>query len=415
MIRLPIDHLGAQGDGVAHWTAKAEPIYVPGTAPGDTIDVDADGRVTAVHPGPNRATPPCPHFGPCGGCQLQHVADASYAHWVGDRILQALGQHGLAPGVLEPAHISPPRSRRRASLRGVVRAGAKGGLRAEIGFNRRQSHQLVDLAACPVLLPALFDLVAPLRTLLPALARPGRAVQIEVTATDSGIDAVLGLPDPPTLDQRERLADFADRHDLARLSINGPVGLEILVERRAPVLGWAGHTVILPPGGFCQATADGEKALQAAVLTATVGATSIVDLFCGMGTFAIVLAAAGMRVHGVDAAQGALAALDRTVRRDRLPLSVEHRDLFRRPLAGRDLARFDAVVLDPPRAGAKEQCQALASDGPPRIVCVSCNPSTFARDAALLCARGYGLERLWPVGQFLWSSQVELVGLFRRR
>ncbi len=402
---VDIVRLAARGDGVT-----AEGRFVPATVPGDRVRFDP----FEVAPGPNHATPPCRHFPDCGGCQLQHVTDAAYIAWVTARIVAALDAARVAIGTIAPVALSPPRSRRRASLRAVKRGGT-----LTLGFNADASHRIVDLHECWVLTPTLFALVAPLRTLLNAALREGQGAGVTLTDSDTGIDVLLANVGARTLTEIERLNEFAALHNIARLSVEGEDGVETVTEARAPTLHFGGVPVILPPAPFLQATREGEAALVAAVLAATGGAKRVADLFTGLGTFALPLAARGAAVVAVEGAQATAAVLAATVRSaaaraSGLRVAVDHRDLFRRPLTKAELAPFDAVVFDPPRAGAIAQVTELAASKVPVVVAVSCNPNTFARDAAILVASGYVLDRLWPVAQFRWSIHVELVACFRR-
>lgn len=388
--------IGARGDGVT-----ADGRFVPFGVPGDTLSEDG----TLVH-GPDHQAPPCRHFPDCGGCQLQHVADPAYADWAVARIVHALSGAGVTPGEVMPVHLSPPRSRRRASLRGVKRGG-----QLVLGFNAEASHRIVDIRECHVLLPELFTLIAPLRGLLSAALKDGQGAGVTLTMTTTGIDLLLANVAATRLPEIERLTAFADEHDLARLSVENEGGVEVIAERRTPLVRLGGVDVALPPAAFLQATDDGEAALVAAVLEATRGARKIADLFAGLGTFALPLSN-DARVLAADAAGPAMLAL-KAAAVGRL-LLTEHRDLFRNPLTVAELDRFDALVFDPPRAGAAAQVALLGASKVPCVVAVSCNPSTFARDAALLVGGGYRLERLWPVGQFRWSTHVELVARFVR-
>ncbi len=390
--------IGARGDGVT-----ADGRFVALAAPGDRVA--ADGGIT---PGPGHRTPPCRHFPDCGGCALQHVTDSAYADWAVARIASALFAAGVGVGAWQPVHLSPPRTRRRASLRAVKRGG-----QVVLGFNADASHRIVDIRECHVLLPALFALVAPLRALLGQALGDRQGAGVTLTASDTGIDVLLANVGARTLPEIERLAAFANTHDLARLSVETEAGVETIAERRIPSISFGGVTVGLPPAAFLQATRDGEAALVAAVLATTAAAARVADLFTGLGTFALPLARVG-KVLAVDAAGPAVFALQAAARGAGVPLLTEHRDLFRRPLTPPELDRFDAVVFDPPRAGAAAQVAEIARSKVPRVVAVSCNPSTFARDAALLTGGGYRLEALWPVGQFRWSTHVELVASFVR-
>ena len=373
--------LAARGDGV---TKSGR--FVPMVAPGDQV---TEGGIV---PGPHRAEPPCRHFPECGGCRLQHVDDCAYRAYLRDRIASALAAQGLpAPDIREP-HLSPPRSRRRAALR------AAGGA---IGFNAEGSHRIVDMRECHVLRPELFALVAPLRRLL------GSRAGIVMTLADQGVDLLLEGVRVEALEAVEAMAEFARTQSLARLAIDDGLGPQTLWEPEPVTVTLAGVAVSLPHGAFLQATADGEAALVAAVREAVGEARAIADLFAGLGTFALALEG---RVYAAEAAREAVLAL-KAAGRD---LFVEHRDLYRRPLEAAELDCFEAVVLDPPRAGAKEQVARLAASAVPRIAYVSCNPATFARDAKMLEGGGYRLSWVKPVGQFRWSTHVELVGAFSR-
>lgn len=402
-----IVRIAARGDGVT-----ADGRHAALAAPGDRLR--ADGTVEA---GPHRQTPPCRHFPVCGGCQLQHVDDAAYADYLVDRVAGALAQAGLTEIEIRPPHLSPPRSRRRASL-----AAERAGRSVRIGFREGGSHRIVDMRECHVIAPELFALVAPLRDLLSIILPPRRSGTVQMTLADGGVDLTLAGVTVEGLAASERLTDFAARHALARLSIDEGYGAEARWEPRPVTVTLGGTAVPLPAGAFLQATVDGEAALVDGVREATAGtglgaATAMVaDLFAGLGTFALSLDG---RVTAVEAARDAALALKAAAGRAGRSVAVEHRDLYRRPLEPSELGRFDAVVLDPPRAGAREQVAALAAAGsaaagPARLAYVSCNPATFARDAALLAAGGWRLLWVRPVGQFRWSTHIELVSAFAR-
>ena len=396
---VDIVRLAARGDGVT-----ADGRFVPATVPGDRVRFDP----FAVQPGGDHVPPPCRHFPDCGGCQLQHVADPAYERWVTARILGALDAARVAVGAVDPVALSPPRSRRRAALRAVKRSG-----KLTLGFNADASHRIVDMTECWVLDPALFALVTPLRLLLAAALKDGEGAGVSLTDSDTGVDVLLANVGARTLAEVERLTAFAAAHDLARVSVEGPDGVETVTEARAPTLRFGGVPVILPPAPFLQATREGEAALVAAVAAAVGEAGVVADLFTGLGTFALPLAARA-KVLAVDGAKAATDALAAAARTAGARVAIDHRDLFRRPLTAAELARFDAVVVDPPRAGAVAQIAELAASRVARIAAVSCNPNTFARDAAVLVAAGYRLERLSPVAQFRWSTHVELVASFVR-
>jgi len=394
-----IVRLAARGDGMT-----ADGRYVPLTAPGDVVRFGAG--CAEIVPGPRHAVPPCRHFPECGGCQLQHIDDATYAAWAAERIVAPLDAAGVRVGAVMPVHMSPPRSRRRAALK-AVRAG--GGI--AIGFHAAGTHRVVDMAECHVLRPELFALIAPLRTALAPLLPPGQGAGVTLTLTAAGVDVLLANIRAERAAERAALAAFAEGVDLARLSIEHEGGLETVALRRVPVVPMGGALVELPPAAFLQATADGEAALVAAALDALAPARRVADLFSGVGTFALPLAAAGKCLTAADASGPALAALARAAGGR---IETVHRDLFRRPFRADELKGFDGALFDPPRAGAKEQSAELARSALARVVAVSCNPATFARDAATLIAAGFALQRLWPVAQFRWSNHLELAALFTR-
>ena len=400
----PILRIAAKGDGV---TASGR--FVARAAPGDMLLADG-----SLEHGAHHAAPLCRHFGTCGGCQLQQLDEPSLAAFVAERVANAASGQGLEPVTVAPPHLSPPHSRRRAALR----AEGKGG-KVLVGYRESGSHRIVDLAECPVLAGELVALIAPLRKLL---ARHGQsqskgriAVDIELALTDQGVDLGLKGLTVEGLAATEAMLDFAGAQHLARLVLDQGYGPEALWEPEPVTVELGGVTVPFPPGAFLQATRDGEAALVSAAREWLGGAGAVADLFSGLGTFAFALAGPGTKVLAVEAARDAHLACKGAAARAGLPIHALHRDLFRNPLQADELARFDAVLLDPPRAGAREQVALLATSKVPRVVYISCNPSSWARDAATLVAGGFRLEELRPVGQFRWSTHVELASLFVRQ
>jgi len=387
--------VAARGDGVTQ-----DGRHAAFAAPGDTLQ--PDGTVT---PGPHHQTPPCRHFPVCGGCQLQHLDDASYAGFITDRIASALDAQGLATTIRSPA-LSPPRSRRRATLH----AEAKGG-RVAIGFTEASSHAIVDMQENWILDPALLDLVAPLRGLLQRLGLRRRA-DLQLTLVDQGVDLLIGGFAPSGLPAAEAITAFAERHRLARLAFDDGLGPETRWEPDAATITLGGVPVPFPAGGFLQATADGEATLVAAVREAVGTPGTTADLFAGLGTFALALPG---KVYAAEGAREAILSLKAAANAARRPVFAEHRDLYRRPLTTTELDRFDAIVIDPPRAGARDQAAALATCRAGAIAYVSCNPASFARDARLLVDGGWRLDWVQPVGQFRWSTHVELAAAFTRQ
>jgi 23S rRNA (uracil1939-C5)-methyltransferase len=409
--RVEIIRLGRRGDGVAD--TPAGPLYVPYVLPGETAEVDAwPGhpdrrrllRIDAASP--ERIAPICPHFGVCGGCALQHWDGARYRAWKRGLVVEALNWPGLDATVGEviDAHGA---GRRRAVFH--ARRGQRDVL--EVGFAAPRAHHVVAIDRCPVLAPSLDGAIAAAWALAEVLEPARKPLDIQVTATDAGLDIdVRGAGPLPAL-RATALAQLAERLRLARLTRHG----ELVAQRVAPTLAIGRARVALPPGCFLQATAAGEATLAALVAEGCDDATSIVDLFAGIGPFALRLAERA-RVTAIDSDDGAIAALKRAADTTAglKPVATETRDLFRRPLIAAELKRHDCVVFDPPRQGAEAQARALAASAVPVVVAVSCNPVTFARDARLLVDGGFRLARVTPVDQFRYSFHVELVARFER-
>ena len=390
-----IVRIAARGDGV---TASGR--HFAFAAPGDLVD-----EAGAVTPGPGRQVPPCRHFPECGGCRLQHLTDAAFATYCEDRITGALAQHALACEV-RPALLSTPRSRRRASLH-ALRSG--GGV--AIGFHEAASKRVVDLTECHVLATALFALIRPLRGLLATMLKPNRMATIQLTLADQGVDVALAGVEAEGLAAAEALTAFGEKHRLARLSLDEGYGPEVRYEPVPATVTLSGVSVALPVGAFLQATREGEAALIAAVIEAIGGSPRTADLFAGLGTFALALDG---DITAAEASREAIHSLKAAASRAGRTVTAAHRDLYRNPYQPSELGAFDAVVLDPPRAGAFEQVGTLAVSTVARIAYVSCNPATFARDAAVLAKGGYHLNWVQPVGQFRWSTHVELAASFSR-
>lgn len=397
-MRLVIERLGHQGDGIA-----PGPVFVPMTLPGEEVEAEVTGgraeEVRIVTPSPDRVKPLCRHYKSCGGCLIQHAAEPLVAQWKQDHVRTALAAQGLEAPILG-IDTSPPASRRRATLHG--RRTKSGAL---VGFHGRASGSLTAILDCrllrPEILAALPDLEAV--TLL-AASRKGE-VTLAVTVTDTGLDLAVSEAKPWDPLTMTLPGDFA------RVTWNG----ETIAESRPPLVRLGPALVPLPPGAFLQATVPGEAALTAAVERAVGPARRIVDLFSGLGTFTLPLARRA-EVHAVESEAEMLAALDRGWRQapDLRRVTTERRDLFRRPLETDELARYDAAVIDPPRAGAEAQTRRLADSAVPVIAAVSCNPASFARDARLLVDAGFCLEWVEVVDQFRWSAHVELAARFVR-
>lgn len=401
---LTITRLGHRGDGVADGPAGS--VYVAGALPGETVEVEHAGdraRLTRiVSASPDRVAPLCPHFGRCGGCQAQHMAPDLYQGWKLGILREALAHQALEAEISDLFSV-PQESRRRVTL-----ALARTGHGAVLGFHAARSSDIVPIATCHVAERRIVQALPALTTLLAPLASAKGAVHVTVLATASGLDVDVAAPRPPLA---ATLVQGASALGLARLSLSD----EALATFRAPLLDVEGVALTPPPGGFVQAVAVAEQALAAEVSNIIAKAKHIADLFAGAGAFSLRLARQA-RVHAVEADASALASLD-AARRSASglkPLTMERRDLFRRPLQPVELEPFDAVVLDPPRQGAAAQIAALAASRVKTIAYVSCAPATFARDARVLVDAGFKLGRILPVDQFLWSAHLEVVAGFRR-
>ncbi|MBH5322776.1 class I SAM-dependent RNA methyltransferase [Aurantiacibacter sediminis] len=392
-----IERIAALGDGVT-----ADGLHVPLTAPGDRVF--SDGRVER---GEHYVEPICRHFAKCGGCQLQHCDEGALAQFVAERVTFAAHSRGLDPMHVASPAMSPPHSRRRASLRAI-----NGGGRPLIGFNEAGSHHVIDLRECHVLEPRLFALLEPLRRYFARL-KGKYAITIELTLVDQGVDCGIGNFTPEGLEQTEELLDFCRDHGLSRLTLDHGYGAESFWEPEPVTVTLGGHPVAFPPGAFLQATRHGEDTLVSAALEWLDPCEHVADLFSGLGTFALALAGK-RKVLAAEADRAATLACRTTANLARLPLECAHRDLFRNPLQATELAQFDGVLLDPPRAGARTQIEQIAKSDVSRVVYISCNPSSWARDCEMLKEAGFTLSELRPVGQFRWSTHVELASLFTR-
>ena len=407
-VTLHITELGGQGDGVAEHDGRK--VFVAGALPGETVAAELNGDrarpVEMLAASADRVAPRCSHYGVCGGCALQHLSDASYLEFKRRQVVAALSFQGIDAAV-DPVMPLAPGTRRRA-----VFAAARTGKSVLVGFHGRRSHQIVAVPDCAVITPGLAALLPKLERLAAIAAAPKGALTLAVTETATGFDVALtGVARGVSADARIRLVQAAGELGLARLSING----EIAMERAAPLIRSGTAHVAPPPGGFLQACEPSEATMVKLVQEATGGVRKVVDLFAGSGTFSLPLATTAM-VHAVESEGEALAALDKAAKRATglRPVTVEKRDLFRRPLMKDELNRFDAAVIDPPRAGAEAQSRQLAASSVKRIAMVSCNAGTFARDLRILLDGGYRAMRIAPVDQFLWSPHIEIVAALSR-
>ena len=409
--RLTIAKLGRRGDGIAE--TPPGPVYVPYTLPGEVVTVENwpghPDRRRLAHvelASSERIAPICPHFGTCGGCAMQHWEAARYRAWKRGLVIESLHEVGLSTPVddLIDAHGD---GRRRAVFH--ARRGTHDVL--EVGFSALRAHHLVPIDRCPVLAASLDGALPAAWDIAEALAPARKPLDIQVTATEAGLDIDVRGSGPLKPERTAALAAIAAKHRLARLTRHD----DLVVQRAAPTVTMGRARVTLPPGAFLQATALGEAELARLVLAHVGGAKAVADLFAGVGPFTLRLAESA-RVTAADSDADAITALQRAAKSTQglKPIEASTRDLFRRPLVPIDLQPFDAVVFDPPRQGAQAQARELAASAVPLVVAVSCNAATFARDARLLADGGYRLTQVTPVDQFLYSPHVELVARFVR-
>ena len=415
---LDIVRLGAQGDGVAD--LPTGPVFVARALPGERVAADVRGErgrlVEIVRASLERVDPPCPHFGTCGGCVAQHMGAALYRDWKRDMVRTAFAHRGLEPHV-EEMIVVPPGTRRRATFGAVKREG-----HSTFGFHEEGTHTLVDLAVCPVVVPAITQALPGLRKIADAALAQGGEMRMAVTAAMGGLDVALESDGentgrlPMDTKARARIARLAAETGVLRVTANG----ELVVQSVAPRFMIGGVEVMLPiaSGGaiFIQATAEAEVAIGAMLAAATKKARRIADLFCGLGTFTFGLARHA-RVFAADGDKTTIEALTTATKAAQgiKPIETRLRDLFNEPLSRQELDGFDAVVFDPPRAGAKAQAEMLAKSKVPVVCAVSCNPATLARDCRILVDGGYSIVRVVPVDQFVWSPHIEAVAVLQRK
>lgn len=409
-----IDRLGHFGDGISD--QPAGPVYVPYTLPGETVAAEPrpghpDRRDLArvVAPSPQRIAPICPHFGVCGGCALQHWAAAPYLAWKRLLVIDALRHAGLdlPPDRIDATIDAHGAGRRRATFH----ARRRGYEVLEVGFAAPREHRIVAIDDCPILAPALGGALRAAWAIAEAVEETRKPLDIQTTQTDGGLDVDLRGSGPLTAAQSAALARVAGEQALARLTRHG----ELVAQRNSPTIAVGRATVTLPPGAFLQATVAGEETLARLVVEHAGKARRVADLFCGIGTFALRLAATA-RVLALDGDAAAVEALRRALPTapGLKPVEAQKRDLFRQPLPAAALKGFDAVVFDPPRQGAQAQAREIAASTVPLVIAVSCSAGTFARDARILTDAGYRLTRVTPVDQFRYSPHVEVVARLER-
>jgi 23S rRNA (uracil1939-C5)-methyltransferase len=411
-LTLTIDRLGAQGHGIAK--AEGGPVYVPYALPGETVAVARNGDhgtiMSMSQASPDRVMPPCRHFGPdgdmCGGCVLQHLADAPYHAFKRNLVVDALKSRGLEPEVA-PLFIARPGERRR-----VVFSARQTEKELLLGYNRAETNHIFSVQECPITSPGIVGRLDAIRAIARALAQGANVFRLAVLETLSGLDIAAQDLKPLTDKQRRAVTETVlSLRGIARLSVNG----EVVIEPQRPLLDFGGTKVSPPPGAFVQATVPAEDAMANLVSSHLGKAKRVIDLFAGSGTFALRLARKA-KVHAVEGDDKSLAALDHAARNTQglKPVTVEKRDLFRRPMTAQELKVYDGLVFDPPRAGAEAQAKELARSAIRSVAAVSCNPATLARDLRILVDAGYRIRSVIPIDQFLWSAHVETVALLEK-
>lgn len=419
MLELKIDHIGTNGDGVAYQDNQT--YYISCTAPGDIVTAEKKDKrgngfaadlVEILTPSPDRINAKCKHFGTCGGCSLQHVADPFIADWKQNRIHDALKRVGLNEVNIATTITSTPASRRRVEF--VASKRKKGVM---IGYHMRRSHQIFDVGDCPLLLPELTALIKPLRAMLPVVMARNSQVRLTLTATTNGPDLLITGGINIDLDVREILARFGQEQGLSRISIKNDDEkiLEVVAAIKPANIAINGDEVILPPGGFLQATEEGQQTLIEKILENLPKNKSVLDLFSGCGSFSLPAAHHSKSVLAMEGDEDLVFALKNAANKKMLPLKAEYRDLFRRPLSPVELDKFDTIIIDPPRAGATAQVADIAQSNVSQILFVSCNPASFARDVKVMIDGGYELQEVTPIDQFLWSAHVELFAVLTKK
>ncbi|MDV7339983.1 class I SAM-dependent RNA methyltransferase [Terasakiella sp. A23] len=417
---VAVSAVGAKGDGLAKNDAGID-YFIPYSVAGDVVAVKTvDKRGSAyvgdiqhiITPGDTRVDAPCPHYTKCGGCSLQHLSASAYEAWKKERVQEALSRSDISNPVEDPILIGPGQ-RRRASF-----AVMKKGKKIVFGFNTRSSHRIEEIDHCLLLTPALDKMIGALRTLMPAIMKQEGRGDVIINYPDGPCDITFALPGRLELKAHEELVRFAETHDVGRLSWqeNGKGEPETILQRAVVTTTFASTSVELPPSPFLQPSKEGEDALAKFVLGALAGTEKkILDLYAGCGSFTFVLAEKAI-VHAVESNGAALKTLELSAGRNKMGgrITTEVRDLSRQPLMGKELEKYDALLFDPPRAGAKEQAEEIAQSDIPLVIAISCNPATFARDAAALIDGGYSLDKVIPVDQFTWSAHVEVAAIFTK-
>lgn len=415
---LTITDLAFGGDGIARDVANGDTVFVPYGLPGDVVRARImevkDHKIWArildvVEPSRERAQPPCAHFFDCGGCMLQHLRLDAYQAWKVETVTARLTKAGLKPKTVHPLIAIDPKTRRRATF-----AARRENGKITLGFNRNHSDHIVNIQDCAVIVDDIMSVLPNLRILMNTLMTDMHEADVSVTLLDHGLDVLITAPVKLDLLKHESIAEFVQNNNVARLSLRAHdrAGPDVVLQPKSPCLTIGGQCIEPAPGSFLQPSIQGEQALIDAVVRGVTGAKNIVDLFSGLGTFTFPLARAA-RVHAVDIDGPGIRAMTAVV--GSLPLTSAARNLYKEPVRADDLKKYDAIVFDPPRAGAKGQAPHIAASGVPVVVAVSCNPTTFVTDCAPLIDAGYTFTDLTIVDQFIWSAHVEIVGVFSKK
>ncbi len=415
MAEILIEKLGSAGDGIGRHDGR--PVYVANTLPGENVRTNDDLPnpllIEILQESPERREPPCPHFGRCGGCTFQHASDQLILDWKRDEVALAFLQAGITAKV-EATIASPHAARRRVSFtasRNANTGDVAAASAISLGYKERRSDALVNINSCTILLPALAAEIAGVRDLCRTLLRGNEEIQIAINLCDNGFDLAFDLPQLPNETITAGFVRAFAKSPYLRASING----DVVIENEKPLVKFGKAQVALPPGGFLQAVRAAEDEMAKLVTKHLGGRKRVVDLFSGSGTFSLRLAERS-RVHAVEMDGPALAALRSASSVEGLKsVTIEERDLHALPLTASELKPFDGVCLDPPRAGAEDQCRLIASSNIKSVAYISCNPSTLARDAVHLIEGGYKLDKLVPIDQFVFSPHIEAVALFSKK
>ena len=407
MAEIHINKVGSLGDGMGDLDGQT--VFVPRTLAGETVKASGTAPRLELNEilvaSPDRVTPPCRHFGTCGGCSLQHMSAARMLEWKHDEVALAFSRAKVKTDI-DPCIPSPLHSRRRVTF--TARRGKDS---IVLGFNERASHDVVDITECPILLPEIESRLGDFRSLTATLLRGNEDIQLAINAGDNGLDLHFTLEQDPSEDMLAAFVRAFARSPFLRAGVNG----DVVAEHEKPIVAFGAANVTPPNGGFLQAVVEAESAMADLVCGHLKSRKKVIDLYCGSGTFALRLAR-NSRVHAVEEEAASIVAIQSAERAEGTKsITTEVRDLEELPLMASELKAYDGLCLDPPRAGAEAQIEEIAKADLRSVAYVSCNPVTLARDTAVLINAGYILERVTPIDQFVFSPHVEVVALFSKR